>query len=82
MHGEHATFVPKPQRPNILKNELYWFSPFPHLPRHLYSMKPIFKNATRLYQGAEDWFWRFVFIAVVCDFLYLAWWLFKSRSGQ
>jgi len=32
VHCEQATFVPKTERPNILKNELYWRLAFPRLP--------------------------------------------------
>jgi len=29
-------------------------------------------------QRVEEWFWRLVFVGVVCDFLYLGWFVLRS----
>ena len=28
----------------------------------------------------EEWFWRLVFVVVVCDFLYLGWFIVRSAT--
>ncbi len=33
-------------------------------------------------QRAEEWFWRLVFVGVVCDFLYLGWLALKLLRAK
>jgi len=35
----------------------------------LHPMKPTLKAATRVQERVENWFWRFILIGVICDFL-------------
>ena len=44
---------------------------FCSLPRHPVTLSSI--RAAAKTQRAEEWFWRLVFVGVVCDFLYLGW---------
>jgi hypothetical protein len=44
---------------------------FCSLPRHPVTLASI--RAAVKTQRAEDWFWRLVFVGVVCDFFYLGW---------
>jgi len=30
----------------------------------------------------EEWFWRLVFVGVVCDFLYLGWFIVRSLRAH
>jgi hypothetical protein len=53
----------------------------PSFPSHT-PMKSPLKAAIRVQDRVEDWFWRFVAVGVICDFLYVSWVLVKSFRGQ
>ena len=39
-------------------------------------------RATLKTQSLEEWFWRLVFVGVVCDFLYLGWFIARSLRAH
>jgi hypothetical protein len=55
----------------------YCSAPSPAIPMTLSSIRAAART-----ERAEDWFWRFVAVGVICDFLYVSWVLVKSFRGQ
>src|SRR5438034_4567011 len=79
-----APFVP----PNVWTPEnarQFWLSresslSYASLPPRKFSMRlsPI-RVALKTF-SLEEWFWRLVFVGVVCDFLYLGWFIVRSAT--
>src|SRR5947208_10415305 len=76
-----------PQRVDAENARQFWLSresslSYASLPPRKFSMRlsPI-RVALKTF-SLEEWFWRLVFVGVVCDFLYLGWFIVRSLRAH
>ena len=81
-----APFVP----PNVWTPEnarQFWLSresslSYASLPSPEFSMRLLPIRVALKTFSLEEWFWRLVFVGVVCDFLYLGWFIVRSLRAH
>src|SRR5438445_10251010 len=76
-----------PKRVDARKSRQFWLSresslSYASLPSPEFSMRLLPIRVALKTFSLEEWFWRLVFVGVVCDFLYLGWFIVRSLRAH